>query len=158
MIVNSGTLKNKKGVNVPGVSVQLPGMTEKDAEDILFGIKEGVDFIAASFVRRASDVMEIRSFLRKMAARHLQIIPKIENQEGVDNIDEILNVSDGLMVARGDLGVEIPAEEVPLVQKKLIEKCNQAVNQLSLQHKCLIRCNVTHVLHVQKRVMLQTRF
>ena len=126
LIVNSGTLKNKKGVNVPGVSVQLPGMTEKDAEDILFGIEQGVDFIAASFVRRASDVMEIRSLLERKNGSDLQIIPKIENQEGVDNIDEILNISDGLMVARGDLGVEIPAEEVPLVQKKLIEKCNQA--------------------------------
>ena len=101
-------------------------MTEKDAEDILFGIEQGVDFIAASFVRRASDVMEIRSLLERKDGSDLQIIPKIENQEGVDNIDEILNISDGLMVARGDLGVEIPAEEVPLVQKKLIEKCNQA--------------------------------
>ena len=126
VIVNSGTLKDKKGVNVPGVSVQLPGMTEKDASDILFGIEQGVDFIAASFVRRSSDVMEIRTLLENNNGAHLQIIPKIENQEGVDNIDEILNISDGLMVARGDLGVEIPAEEVPLVQKKLIEKCNQA--------------------------------
>jgi pyruvate kinase len=126
LIINSGSLSNNKGVNVPGVSVQLPGMTEKDAEDILFGIKEGVDFIAASFVRRASDVMEIRALLEKNNGSNLQIIPKIENQEGVDNIDEILNVSDGLMVARGDLGVEIPPEEVPLVQKNLIEKCNQA--------------------------------
>ncbi|CAM3153551.1 pyruvate kinase [Filibacter tadaridae] len=126
VVVNSGALKNKKGVNVPGVSVQLPGMTEKDAKDILFGVREGVDFIAASFVRRASDVMEIRSLLEKNGGSHLQIIPKIENREGVDNIDEIVMVSDGLMVARGDLGVEIPPEEVPLVQKKLIEKCNQA--------------------------------
>ncbi|MBO1911241.1 pyruvate kinase, partial [Microvirga sp. 3-52] len=126
LVINSGTLKNKKGVNVPGVQVQLPGMTEKDANDILFGIKEGVDFIAASFVRRASDVMEIRSLLEENDGADLQIIPKIENQEGVDNIDEIITVSDGLMVARGDLGVEIPSEEVPLIQKKLIEKCNQA--------------------------------
>ncbi len=126
VVVNSGTLKNKKGVNVPGVSVQLPGMTEKDASDILFGIEQGVDFIAASFVRRPSDVMEIRTLLENNNGAHLQIIPKIENQEGVDNIDEILTIADGLMVARGDLGVEIPAEEVPLVQKKLIEKCNQA--------------------------------
>lgn len=126
VVVNSGILENKKGVNVPGVQVQLPGMTEKDASDILFGIKEGVDFIAASFVRRASDVMEIRSLLEENGGSSLQIIPKIENREGVDNIDEILNISDGLMVARGDLGVEIPSEEVPLIQKKLIEKCNQA--------------------------------
>jgi pyruvate kinase len=123
-VLNSGTLKNKKGVNVPGVSVNLPGITEKDAQDILFGIEQGVDFIAASFVRRASDVLEIKQLLEDNQASHIQIIPKIENQEGVDNIDEILEVSDGLMVARGDLGVEIPAEEVPLVQKELIKKCN----------------------------------
>lgn len=123
-ILNSGTLKNKKGVNVPGVSVKLPGITEKDAQDILFGIEQGVDFIAASFVRRGQDVLEIRGLLEENNATHIQIIPKIENQEGVDNIDEILEVSDGLMVARGDLGVEIPAEEVPLVQKALIKKCN----------------------------------
>jgi pyruvate kinase len=125
-ILNSGTLKNKKGVNVPGVQVNLPGMTEKDAQDILFGISQNVDFIAASFVRRASDVLEIRKLLEENNATHIHIIPKIENQEGVDNIDEILLVSDGLMVARGDLGVEIPAEEVPLVQKQLIKKCNCA--------------------------------
>ena len=124
--LNSGTLKNKKGVNVPNVSVNLPGMTEKDAEDIKFGIREGVDFIAASFVRRASDVLEIRGLLEKNDATHIQIIPKIENQEGVDNIDAILQVSDGLMVARGDLGVEIPPEDVPIVQKQLIVKCNNA--------------------------------
>ncbi|MRX71750.1 pyruvate kinase [Bacillus lacus] len=123
-ILNSGTLKNKKGVNVPGVSVKLPGITEKDANDIVFGIEQGVDFIAASFVRRATDVLEIRELLEEHNAGHIHIIPKIENQEGVDNIDEILEVSDGLMVARGDLGVEIPAEEVPLVQKMLIKKCN----------------------------------
>jgi pyruvate kinase len=123
-ILNSGTLKNKKGVNVPGVSVNLPGITEKDTKDIIFGIEQGVDFIAASFVRRASDVMEIRQLLEEKQATHIHIIPKIENQEGVDNIDEILEISDGLMVARGDLGVEIPAEEVPLVQKMLIKKCN----------------------------------
>ncbi|WP_080844456.1 pyruvate kinase [Cytobacillus gottheilii] len=123
-ILNSGTLKNKKGVNVPGVSVKLPGITEKDANDILFGIEQKVDFVAASFVRRASDVLEIRQLLEDNGASYINIIPKIENQEGVDNIDEILDVSDGLMVARGDLGVEIPAEEVPLVQKSLIKKCN----------------------------------
>jgi pyruvate kinase len=123
-ILNSGTLKNKKGVNVPGVAVKLPGITDKDAKDILFGVEQGVDFIAASFVRRASDVLEIRQLLEENQATHIQIIPKIENQEGVDNIDEILEISDGLMVARGDLGVEIPAEEVPLVQKQLIKKCN----------------------------------
>ncbi|WP_100331827.1 pyruvate kinase [Bacillus xiapuensis] len=123
-VLNGGLLKNKKGVNVPGVSVNLPGITEKDAKDIVFGIRHGIDLIAASFVRRPSDVLEIRELLEKHGAEHIQIIPKIENQEGVDNIDSILEVSDGLMVARGDLGVEIPAEEVPLVQKNLIKKCN----------------------------------
>lgn len=124
--INSGVLKNHKGVNVPGVSVQLPGLTEKDANDILFGVQEGVDFIAASFVQRSSDVMDIRSLLENNGGKDVQIIPKIENGLGVENIDEILALSDGLMVARGDLGVEIPAEEVPHIQKSLIEKCNQA--------------------------------
>lgn len=125
-IVNSGPIKSKKGVNVPGVKISLPGITEKDAGDIIFGIEQGIDFIAASFVRKASDVLEIRELLEKHNAGHIQIISKIENQEGVDNLDEILEVSDGLMVARGDLGVEIPAEEVPLVQKMMIKKCNRA--------------------------------
>jgi len=124
--LNTGTIKNKKGVNVPNVSVNLPGMTEKDAKDIMYGIEQGVDFIAASFVRRQSDVMEIRELLEKEKAPHVQIIPKIENQEGVDNIASILEACDGIMVARGDLGVEIPAEDVPLVQKHLIKKCNTA--------------------------------
>jgi pyruvate kinase len=123
-IKNGGTLKSKKGVNVPGVKINLPGITEKDAQDIEFGIRQGVDFIAASFVRKASDILEIREILERHGAR-IDIIAKIENQEGVDNVDEILSVADGLMVARGDLGVEIPAEEVPLVQKKLIKKCNE---------------------------------
>lgn len=125
-VVNGGTIKSKKGVNVPGVAISLPGITEKDANDIIFGIEQGVDFIAASFVRKASDVLEIRELLKKHNGEHIQIISKIENQQGVDNLDEILEVSDGLMVARGDLGVEIPAEEVPLVQKRMIEKCNLA--------------------------------
>ncbi|MEX2416658.1 MAG: pyruvate kinase [Paenibacillaceae bacterium] len=126
LIVNGGTLKSKKGVNVPGVSISLPGITEKDRADIIFGIQQGVDFIAASFVRKAVDVLEIRALLEEYDAKHIQIISKIENQEGVNNLEEILQVSDGLMVARGDLGVEIPAEEVPLVQKSMITKSNFA--------------------------------
>ncbi|AXI09670.1 pyruvate kinase [Oceanobacillus zhaokaii] len=122
--LNTGIVKNKKGVNVPNVSVNLPGITDKDKSDIIFGIENQVDFIAASFVRRASDVLEIREVLKEYNGSYIHIIPKIENQEGVDNIDTILEVSDGLMVARGDLGVEIPAEDVPLVQKELIKKCN----------------------------------
>ncbi|UXR77447.1 MULTISPECIES: pyruvate kinase [unclassified Staphylococcus] len=124
-VLNTGELKNKKGVNLPGVSVNLPGITEKDAADIRFGIEQDVDFIAASFVRRASDVLEIRRILEDENNNNITIIPKIENQEGIDNIDEILEVSDGLMIARGDMGVEIPPEAVPVVQKELIRKCNK---------------------------------
>lgn len=123
-ILNSGELKNKKGVNLPGVKVNLPGITDKDADDIRFGIKEDVDFIAASFVRRPSDVLDIREILEQEKA-NITMFPKIENQEGIDNIEEILEVSDGLMVARGDMGVEIPPEKVPMVQKDLIRKCNK---------------------------------
>lgn len=123
-ILNTGELKNKKGVNLPGVKVNLPGITDKDAHDIRFGIKENVDFIAASFVRRPSDVLDIRQILEEEKAE-ITIFPKIENQEGIDNIEEILEVSDGLMVARGDMGVEIPPESVPMVQKDLIRKCNK---------------------------------
>ena len=123
-ILNTGELKNKKGVNLPGVKVNLPGITDKDADDIRFGIKENVDFIAASFVRRPSDVLDIRQILEEEKAE-ITIFPKIENQESIDNIEEILEVSDGLMVARGDMGVEIPPESVPMVQKDLIRKCNK---------------------------------
>jgi pyruvate kinase len=105
------------------VSTHLPSLTDKDIADILFGIENGFDFIAASFVRKASDVLEIRRILEKHNGEHLHIIAKIENREGVANFDEILKVADGIMVARGDLGVEIPIQEVPTVQKSLIEKC-----------------------------------
>lgn len=124
-VLNSGELKNKKGVNLPGVKVNLPGITDKDANDIRFGIEQDIDFIAASFVRRASDVLDIRKLLEEAQNTNISIIPKIENQEGIDNIDDILEVSDGLMVARGDMGVEIPPETVPIVQKDLIRKCNK---------------------------------
>lgn len=124
--LNHGEISNNKGVNVPNVKVNLPGMTEKDASDIEFGISQGVDFIAASFIRRQSDVLEIRNLLETYNAPNMHIISKIENQEGVDEIDGILEACDGVMVARGDLGVEIPAEDVPLVQKDLISKCNAA--------------------------------
>lgn len=125
IVENSGIVKNHKGVNVPGVKINLPALTEKDISDIEFGISQGIDFIAASFVRKASDVLAIREVLAKNNAEHIEIISKIENQEGIDNIDEIIEVSDGIMVARGDLGVEIPTEEVPIAQKMMIEKCNK---------------------------------
>ncbi|MGL6108129.1 pyruvate kinase [Romboutsia sp.] len=125
VVENSGIVKNHKGVNVPGVKINLPAITPKDESDIEFGISQGIDYIAASFVRKAADVLAIREILEKNNATDIQIISKIENQEGVDNIDEILQVSDGIMVARGDLGVEIPTEEMPIVQKMMIKKCNE---------------------------------
>ncbi|MGL5506388.1 MAG: pyruvate kinase, partial [Paraclostridium sp.] len=125
IVENSGIVKNHKGVNVPGVKINLPAITPKDESDIVFGISQDIDYIAASFVRKASDVLAIREILEKHNATDIQIISKIENQEGVDNIDEILQVSDGIMVARGDLGVEIPTEEMPIVQKMMINKCNE---------------------------------
>lgn len=125
LVENSGKVSSRKGVNLPGVVINLPAITEKDISDIEFGISQGIDFIAASFVRKASDVLEIRKVLEDNNACDIQIISKIENQEGVDNIDSILAVSDGIMVARGDMGVEIPSEEVPIVQKMIIKKCNE---------------------------------
>jgi len=124
--INRGTLKNHKGVNVPNVTINLPAVTEKDIDDILFGIKNGIDFIAVSFVRTADDVNIIRRILEENGGQHVEIISKIESQQGVDNIDDILKVSDGIMVARGDLGVEVQTEEIPLIQKMLIRKCNIA--------------------------------
>lgn len=124
--LNSGELKDNKGVNVPGASFSLPGLTEKDREDIAFGLENDITFIAASFVRRASDVLEIKEILEANDKLDVQIIAKIENQEGIDNLDDIIAVSDGLMIARGDLGVEIPVEEVPIVQKEMINKCRAA--------------------------------
>jgi len=125
LVKNDGIIKNKKGVNVPNTKIQLPALTEKDIADIKFGITQGIDFIAASFIRKASDVFSIRRVLEQNNASHVMIISKIENREGVDNIEEIIEASDGIMVARGDLGVEIPLQEVPLVQKMLINKCKK---------------------------------
>ncbi|MFD1392089.1 pyruvate kinase [Lacticaseibacillus jixianensis] len=125
-VQNDGVLGGRKGVNAPGVSINLPGITQKDADDIRFGLDNGINFIAASFVRKPQDVMDIRELLEEKNALNVQIYPKIESQEGIDNFDDILKVSDGLMVARGDMGVEIPFEHVPIVQKTLIRKCNDA--------------------------------
>lgn len=124
-VVNGGSLGNRKGVNIPSVNINLPGITEKDREDIIFGIENGVDFIAASFVRNAQAVRDIRAILDEYNA-DIQIISKIESEEGIDNIDEIIKESDGIMVARGDLGVEVPVESVPKMQKAIIKKCNDA--------------------------------
>lgn len=125
-VLNNGDLGENKGVNLPGVSVTLPALAEKDKLDLIFGCDQKVDFIAASFIRKRSDVLEIREYLKNQGGEFIQIISKIENQEGLNNFDEILDASDGIMVARGDLGVEIPVEEVIFAQKMMIEKCNHA--------------------------------
>ncbi|MCD7945833.1 MAG: pyruvate kinase [Clostridiales bacterium] len=124
-VVNGGSLSNHKSINIPGVSIHLPALTEKDEEDIRFGVEQDFDYIAASFVRKAEDVRAIRAVLHKYGGDSVKIVSKIENQEGVDNLDEILAESDGIMVARGDLGVEIPAAQVPVQQKRMIKAAVQ---------------------------------
>ena len=120
-VVTGGELSSNKSINIPGVHIHLPALTDKDKDDLRFGVENDFDFIAASFVRQASDVEEIRAVLDSLGGRDIGIIAKIENREGVDNLDDIVDVSDGIMVARGDMGVEIPAYEVPIVQKQMIK-------------------------------------
>lgn len=126
IVENGGKISSRKGVNIPGIHLKLPALTEKDREDIVFGIENDIDFIAASFIRKKEDVLEIRKVLENNDNYNIRIISKIESGQGLENIDEILEVSDGIMVARGDLGVEIETEEVPLAQKEMIKKCNLA--------------------------------
>lgn len=125
-IENGGELKNNKSINIPGVSVRLPALTDKDRGDLRFAAENDYDYVAASFVRSADDVREIRQCLDSCGGESIRIIAKIENQQGVDNMDEIIGLVDGVMVARGDLGVEIPAAKVPAIQKELIDKCRAA--------------------------------
>ena len=120
-VVTGGPLSNNKSINIPNTHISLPALTEKDKSDLKFAVENDFDFVAASFVRQASDVEEIRAVLDSHGGQHIGIIAKIENQEGVDNLEEILKVADGLMVARGDLGVEIPAQDVPVIQKRMIK-------------------------------------
>jgi len=126
LILNGGTIKPRKGVNLPGIRTTLPGVTERDIAHIHYGIEQGIDMIAASFVRKAEDIYQIKQVLEDAGASHISVISKIENEEGVINLDAIIEASDGIMVARGDLGVEIPVENVPLIQREMIEKCNNA--------------------------------
>jgi len=121
-VIHGGILTNRKSINIPNVPLKLPGVTKKDEEDIIYGIREGFDYIAASFVRKPQDILDIKKILKENNGENIKIIAKIENREGIDNFDEILNVADGIMVARGDLGVEIPMEEVPILQKQFIKK------------------------------------
>ncbi|HRW58790.1 MAG TPA: pyruvate kinase [Chlamydiales bacterium] len=125
-VKNSGILKSRKGVNVPGVSICLPPMTDQDREDLLFGLEEEIDMVAASFIRSKSHVEEIKEFLKEHGKENIPVFSKIENSEGVENFDEILEASDGIMVARGDLGVEVDISSVPALQKKMIKKCYMA--------------------------------
>lgn len=125
-VINGGVLSANKSINIPGVHIHLPALTEKDIEDIRFGIENDFDFIAASFIRKYADVEAIRQVLRTYGGEKIRIIAKIENQEGVDNLDEIVAAADGIMVARGDLGVEVPAAQVPILQKQMIRKCLHA--------------------------------
>ena len=125
-VLNNGFVSNKKGVNVPNVELTMPYISEKDYSDIVFGVENDFDFIAASFVRTADDVLAIRQILKEKGGIDIKIIAKIENMQGVQNIDEIIRVSDGVMVARGDMGVEIPLEDVPVMQKKIIKKCYES--------------------------------
>ena len=129
-VINGGMISNKKGVNVPNVELSMPFISETDYSDIVFGIKNGFDFIAASFTRTADDILQIRKILEEHDCKSINIIAKIENKQGVDNIDDIIRVSDGIMVARGDMGVEIPMEDVPVIQKVLIEKVYKAGKQV----------------------------
>ncbi|TPR35996.1 pyruvate kinase [Apilactobacillus micheneri] len=123
---NNATLGSRKTVDAPGVSINLPGITEKDSSDIRFGLsKMNINYIAASFVRKPQDILDIRKLLEEEHMEDVQIFPKIESQEGIDNFEEIMKVSDGLMIARGDMAVEIPAENVPIVQKHMIHRCNE---------------------------------
>lgn len=124
-VLNSGTVSDHKGINLPGIKTQFPALTEKDMEDLKFGVDMGVDIIAASFIRKADDVLEVRKALRTLGADDIILMSKIENEEGVDNVEDIIKYSDGIMVARGDMGVEIPLEKVPLAQKEIIEMCNK---------------------------------
>lgn len=129
-VINGGVVSNRKGVNVPDVDLSMPYISDKDREDILFGIAEDVDFVAASFVQKKEDILQLRKLLEKNGGEDIKIISKIENAQGVANIDDIIEVSDGIMVARGDMGVEIPYEEVPVIQKEIIKKVYRAGKQV----------------------------
>ncbi|MFV0424579.1 MAG: pyruvate kinase [Bacilli bacterium] len=147
-VLNAGLIKNKKGINVPDCNLSMEFISQKDYEDIKFAAQQDVDFIAASFTRRKEDILEIKKLLKEFGNENILIIPKIENQEGLDNLTEIIDVSDGIMVARGDLGVEIPLERVPIAQKNIIRACNK-VGKISI--------TATHLLDSMQKNPRPTR-
>jgi pyruvate kinase len=125
-VVAGGTIRSNKGINLPGVSAELPSMTEKDRQDLVHALNWGIDWIALSFVRSAEDVVTLKNVIQELTDRHLKVMAKIEKPEALYNLDQIIGVADAVMVARGDLGIEIPAEQVPMAQKRIIERCNEA--------------------------------
>ncbi|OFI46828.1 pyruvate kinase [Floricoccus penangensis] len=125
-VQNDGVIAKQKGVNIPNTKIPFPALADRDNADIRFGLEQGINFIAISFVRSAKDVNEVRAILEETGNTHVQLLPKIENQQGIDNLDEIIEVSDGIMIARGDMGIEVPFEMVPVYQKQIIRKVNKA--------------------------------
>ena len=136
-VKNDGKISNHKGVNVPDIHINMPYMSEQDKEDILFGIEQDVDFVAASFTRTAEDVNELRKFLDDNGGKDINIIAKIENSEGILNVDAIIEAADAVMVARGDMGVELPEEEVPIIQKMIVKKVYEAGKQVIIATQML---------------------
>ena len=157
-VINGGTISNNKGVNVPDTVLSMPFISEKDYADICFAVEQGFDFIAASFTRTADDVLQIRKILDEKGGSNIKIIAKIENMQGVQNIDEIIRVADGIMVARGDMGVEIPMEEVPVLQKKIIRKVYQEGKHVRKQQTLRMQSMMVQVrlcyLVKQQRVLI----
>ncbi len=164
LVKNGGKISDKKGVNVPGAHLKMPFLSEKDRADLLFGIREDFDFIAASFTGTAEDIQEVRTLPEENGGRGINIIAKIENQQGVDNIDEIIAAADGIMIARGNMGVKIPLECVPVIQQTIIQKVYQAGKQVitatqmldsMIQHPRPTRAETTDVCSSSKRVCRQ---
>ena len=158
VVKNDGLIGERKGVNMPNVNISLPAITERDRQDILFGLTENIDYIAASFIRDGESVRGIRELCRENGGEHVTIFPKIECALGVENFDEILEASDGIMVARGDLGIEIKPELVPHIQKEIIAKCNAAYKPVITLRRCSTPCSRTRARRAPRLPTLLTPF